>query len=157
MNQSAARALKTFRAGTEKNSVSWIMTMAVIFCFTLLLSQSIMAQEKTETARPSVNGPLHVSGTVLADQARVELSGIVISLRQAASGIRSVYTMEILDFNGMEDDYSQILYDRVPTLPQNLNRDFGILRHLWVNIANRAGRSRYAFEPVFSAIFPQTS
>ena len=77
---------------------------------------------------------------VMADQARVELSGMVISWNQSASGIRSVYTMEILDFKGMEDDYSQILFDRVPTLPQNLNRDFGIFRNLWVNIANRAGR-----------------
>ena len=61
-------------------------------------------------------------------------------MRQAASGIQSVYTMEILDYHGMENEYLQVLYDRVPTLPQNLNRDPGILRHLWINIANRVGR-----------------
>ena len=37
----------------------------------------------------------------------------------------------------MYDSYMQILYDRVPTLPQNLNRDLGIIPHLWVNIARR--------------------
>lgn len=42
--------------------------------------------------------------------------------------------MEILDYKGMEEEYLQVLYDRVPTLPQNLNRDFDIIRHLWVNM-----------------------
>ncbi|MCR4854983.1 MAG: hypothetical protein K5908_02325 [Erysipelotrichaceae bacterium] len=37
--------------------------------------------------------------------------------------------------------FLQILYDRIPTLPQSLQRDFGILRHFWRNIAFRIARS----------------
>lgn len=81
-----------------------------------------------------------LDAAIITDQAEVELSGIIISKRLSASGSQSVYTMEILDYKGMEEEYLQVLYDRVPTLPQNLNRDFDIVRHLWVNIANRIGR-----------------
>ena len=42
-----------------------------------------------------------------------------------------------MDYNGSEEEYWQILYDRIPTLPQSLNRDFGILPNLWQNIAHR--------------------
>ncbi len=35
-----------------------------------------------------------------------------------------------------------ILYDRIPALPQNLNRDLGIIAHLWVNIAHRLARTK---------------
>ena len=39
-------------------------------------------------------------------------------------------------------EYMQILYDRIPTLPQSLTlRDFGIIRHLWHNIAVRLAES----------------
>ena len=33
------------------------------------------------------------------------------------------------------------LYDRIPTLPQSLHRDFGALYDLWQNIANRVART----------------
>ena len=39
-------------------------------------------------------------------------------------------------------EYWQVLYDRIPTLPQSLNRDFGIMTHLWQNIAHRVARTR---------------
>ena len=81
-----------------------------------------------------------VKATIMGERTDVELSGTIISERRTASGRPSVYTMEILDYTGMDAEYFQILYDRVPTLPQNLNRDLDIFRHLWVNIANRAGR-----------------
>ena len=83
-----------------------------------------------------------LDAVIMRDHEGVKLSGIIISQRRAVSGGQSTYTMEIIDFNGMEEEYLQILYDRVPTLPQNLNRDFGKFRHLWVNIANRIGRIR---------------
>lgn len=35
-----------------------------------------------------------------------------------------------------------LLYDRIPTLPQSLQKDFGIFRHLWQNIAHRVARTR---------------
>ena len=81
-----------------------------------------------------------VKATIMGERTDVELSGTIISERRTASGRPSVYTMEILDYTGMDAEYFGILYDRVPTLPQNLNRDLDIFRHLWVNIANRAGR-----------------
>ena len=83
-----------------------------------------------------------LSASIQAKRARAELSGVVISKRSPASGGRSVYTMEILDMKGTEAEYQQVLYDRIPTLPQNLNRDFDFFRHMWVNIANRLGRMK---------------
>jgi cellulose synthase (UDP-forming) len=82
----------------------------------------------------------NIKATIIKEQTNVVLSGTIISERRTASGRPNVYTMEILDYTGLEEEYLQVLYDRVPTLPQNLNRDFGIFRHLWVNIANRVGR-----------------
>ena len=34
-------------------------------------------------------------------------------------------------------EYLQILYDRIPTLPQSLRRDYGIIPHILINIAHR--------------------
>ena len=48
-----------------------------------------------------------------------------------------------LDECGNHYEYLCILYDRVPTLPQTLSRDLGILRYLWQNIAQRLARIRY--------------
>ncbi|MCR5626083.1 MAG: cellulase family glycosylhydrolase [Lachnospiraceae bacterium] len=76
------------------------------------------------------------------DKYNVDVYGVVIGIRTPANGGRSIYLAEILDFNGNKDEYLQILYDRIPTLPQNLNRDVGIIHHLWVNFAKRAGRAR---------------
>ena len=43
-------------------------------------------------------------------------------------------------FGKDEEEYFQILYDRIPTLPQSLRRDYGMLLHLWRNIAIRLAR-----------------
>ena len=51
------------------------------------------------------------------------------------------HRLEIMDFGDDRFEYLQILYDRIPTLPQSLRRDFGITRHLWRNIACRIERS----------------
>ena len=81
-----------------------------------------------------------VDVTIKTDDTEVNLSGTVIAQQRTASGASRVYAMEILDFHGMELEYLQVLYDRVPTLPQNLNRDYGVIRYLWVNIASRIGQ-----------------
>lgn len=39
-------------------------------------------------------------------------------------------------------EYLQLLYDRVPSLPQSLEWDFGSLSHLWQNIACRVALTR---------------
>jgi cellulose synthase (UDP-forming) len=70
------------------------------------------------------------------------LAGAVTDVHLSASGRSRTHTVEILDFNGTEYDYLCLLYDRVPTLPQSLQKDFGIFRHLWQNIAHRVARTR---------------
>lgn len=72
----------------------------------------------------------------------VELSGCVTNMNISRSGTARTHMIEILDFNDSRDLYLQILYDRIPTLPQSLQRDFGILTHLWQNIAHRVARTR---------------
>ena len=52
-----------------------------------------------------------------------------------------VHKLEILDFGEDRFKYLQILYDRIPTLPQSLSRDFGIARHFWRNVACRIAKS----------------
>lgn len=71
-----------------------------------------------------------------------ELSGCVTNVNISRGGIARTQMIEILDFHGSRDLYLQILYDRIPTLPQSLQRDFGILSHLWQNIAHRVARTR---------------
>ena len=83
--------------------------------------------------------PVHV--TVDNGTYRAELDGAVVGLVQSRSGKTSVHTLEILDYGTSELEYLQILYDRVPSLPQVLTSDFGILGTLWRNIAYRVART----------------
>ncbi|MBO6000011.1 MAG: cellulase family glycosylhydrolase [Lachnospiraceae bacterium] len=75
--------------------------------------------------------------TVGSGETAARMDGVVTGVRRTSSGGQGVHTIEILDYRNMYETYLQILYDRVPTLPQNLNRDLGIIAHLWVNIARR--------------------
>lgn len=61
------------------------------------------------------------------------VTGVLVSRKSTAR----IHTLEIMDYNDSEEEYWQVLYDRIPTLPQSLNRDFGILSNLWHNIAHR--------------------
>ncbi len=76
------------------------------------------------------------------DEYKAELTGTVTDVTVSRGGSARTQTIEILDFNGSEYEYLQILYDRIPTLPQSLHKDFGILTHLWQNIAHRVARTR---------------
>ena len=84
-----------------------------------------------------------VSVTFLRDEGEdVTVSGIVTGIASSAGGFARTYTVEILEHAGGDDaEYLQLLYDRVPTLPQSLHRDFGVLSHLWENVANRVART----------------
>ena len=82
-----------------------------------------------------------VTITVGNKDTTVRMSGVVIGVRKTSSGGQGVHTIEILDYGDAYGKYLQILYDRVPTLPQNLNRDLGIISHLWVNIARRLAKT----------------
>ena len=79
--------------------------------------------------------------TVFNDEISVTVKGVVVGVKESRNGIARLHTVEILDFDGEENEYRQLLYDRVPTLPQSLHRDFGVLSHLWQNIAHRVART----------------
>ncbi|MBQ9424840.1 MAG: cellulase family glycosylhydrolase [Erysipelotrichaceae bacterium] len=72
---------------------------------------------------------------------RAEMKGVITDVTRSRYGSSDVYRIEILDFGKDEEEYFQILYDRIPTLPQSLNRDFGVLFHLWRNIAVRLSQN----------------
>ena len=83
-----------------------------------------------------------VSVTVQRDEAPLEVRGVVTGVRESRSGAARAHTVEILDFGGEELEYLQLLYDRIPTLPQSLHRDFGVISHLWQNVAHRVAQTR---------------
>jgi cellulose synthase (UDP-forming) len=55
------------------------------------------------------------------DEYRAELTGSVTDVTVSRGGSTRTQTIEILDFNGSEYEYLQILYDRLPTLPHTLS------------------------------------
>ncbi len=64
--------------------------------------------------------------------------GTVVAIHHSRnSEVPSVYTIEILDFEGQKDEYIQMLYDRKPTLPQKLRLGGGLVDNLWNNIGHR--------------------
>lgn len=66
------------------------------------------------------------------------MHGTVVGVKANRSiSARAVYTVEILDFGGQKDEYIYMLYNRIPTLPQSLNRDFGVIEVLLKNISER--------------------
>ncbi|MBR3385309.1 MAG: hypothetical protein IKG69_08960 [Atopobiaceae bacterium] len=69
------------------------------------------------------------------------MEGVVIGVVSARRGNATVHTIEILEHVTPELDYLQILYDRVPTLPQTITRDFNNLEDLWRNVAFRIERT----------------
>ena len=65
------------------------------------------------------------------------MTGIISGIKVSRLGDSFVYTIEIVDFRDAVYEYLQILYDRIPTLPQSLHRDYGIVAHMLINIAHR--------------------
>lgn len=53
------------------------------------------------------------------------------------------YAFRITDYCGTLEEYLQIVYDRVPTLPQNLNPSSGSFEDLRINVARRAAKPFY--------------
>ncbi len=86
-------------------------------------------------------GSLDVGDKVIVEVGMGEvpttLDCVVTGITPSRTGVSAVYSVEILDYMGTENEYLQILYDRVPTLPQSLHRDYGIVAHLLINIAHR--------------------
>ncbi|WP_081861343.1 cellulase family glycosylhydrolase [Butyrivibrio sp. AE2032] len=69
--------------------------------------------------------------------AKASVDGVVTGINPSRSGPSAVYSIEILDFKEDWHEYLQVLYDRIPSLPQSLQRDYGIISHLIKNIAHR--------------------
>lgn len=72
----------------------------------------------------------------------IRLRGVVTEVRESRRGNNRTHTVEILDFGTDELEYWQLLYDRIPTLPQSLHRDIGVVPHFRQNIAHRVARTR---------------
>ena len=83
-----------------------------------------------------------VSVSIRSGDSSVEVKGVVTGIRESRSGSTRTHSIEILDFGEAELEYLQLLYDRVPSLPQSLHRDFGVIPHLWQNVAHRVARTR---------------
>ena len=77
----------------------------------------------------------------LSGEKPIRLSGVVTAVRESRRGTSRTHTIEILEDHGNRMEYLQLLYDRIPTLPQSLQRDFGAMYDLWQNIAHRVARS----------------
>ena len=86
-------------------------------------------------------GVTSVSVSIEAGGHRAGLKGVVTEVREARSGTARTQKIEILDFGVDRYEYWEILYDRIPTLPQSYQRGFGSLSHLWQNIACRVART----------------
>ena len=83
-----------------------------------------------------------VKVSITSEKANVTLKGVITGIKESRNNVARTQTIEILDMGDQECEYLQLLYDRVPTLPQSLHRDFGVIPHLWQNIAHRVARTR---------------
>jgi len=72
-----------------------------------------------------------------SDSYTAEMTGVITDERIPRSGGSPVYSVVITDYGDSRYEYLQILYDRIPTLPQTLHRDHGIIIHMMINIAHR--------------------
>lgn len=71
------------------------------------------------------------------DSYSADMTGIVIGKMLPRVGGVCVCTVEITDPRDDLYVYWQILYDRIPTLPQSLQRDMGIIPHMMMNLGHR--------------------
>jgi cellulose synthase (UDP-forming) len=65
------------------------------------------------------------------------LQTILTGIQESRSGKKKVFSLEIVDYGSSWNEYEMILFDRTPSLPQSLTRDYGIVFHLLSNIAHR--------------------
>ena len=65
------------------------------------------------------------------------VKGVITGITELKNSDSVVYSTEILDYMGNENEFNQVLYDRIPSLPQSLVSDYGIITHLVRIIAHR--------------------
>jgi cellulose synthase (UDP-forming) len=78
--------------------------------------------------------------SIMRDETTVKRGGIIIGRAFSRLGESVVYTMELTDHSENTLEYLQVLYDRIPTLPQSLTRDYGIVYQMLRNLAFRVLR-----------------
>ena len=121
----------------ESVSISKVDAASPVMCgITTYLSEHNMKVFLDEADDIKVGESVKVC--VEKDTYKADVYGIITNITIPRSGdLSRVVTVEITDMKDSEYEYLQILYDRIPTLPQSLRRDLGIMRHLLINIAHR--------------------
>ncbi len=71
------------------------------------------------------------------DDGELIMECIIISVTYSRFGDSCVLGLEIAEPDSVSDEYIQLLFDRIPTLPQSLTRDYGIVTHILRNMAYR--------------------
>lgn len=74
---------------------------------------------------------------LMSENENVKLSCFTTSITYSRHMDTCVLGLEIMNLPEVSDEYNEILYDRIPTLPQSLYRDYGIVIHMLRNIAQR--------------------
>ncbi len=75
--------------------------------------------------------------TVNHDDIEANLSAVVTGITSLRGSDSVIYSFEILDYCEDENEYLQVIYDRIPSLPQSLVWDYGMITHLVRIIAHR--------------------
>ena len=76
--------------------------------------------------------------TIIRGEQTVEMECVITGQVFSRFGDSGVYSLEITGITEESQmEYLQVLYDRIPSLPQSLTRDYGILNHMLRNIAFR--------------------
>ena len=83
----------------------------------------------------------HVRLLIDANGHQAELEGVITEKQEARRSDACTAKIEILNYGEDRYEYWEILYDRIPSLPQSYQRDFNALSHLWQNIAYRVART----------------
>ena len=78
-----------------------------------------------------------VEVSVCHNDLEAELGCVITGILKLKRADSVIYSLEILDYKEGDGNYLQVLFDRVPSLPQTLTRDYGIITHLLKNIAHR--------------------
>lgn len=73
---------------------------------------------------------------------RIDNERTCVNLKTIVTGISKrknsrVFTMEILEFGESEYEYWQVLFDRIPSLPQKIRHDGNIIVNIYENAVNR--------------------
>ncbi len=94
--------------------------------------------EPCDLLRRTINGCTHLQ---YPDKNKVHVWVCDDNRRPEMRALAEHINLELLDYGNSELEYLQILYDRIPSLPQVLKYDFGMLGDLWRNIAFRVART----------------